>query len=347
MTTIGNNKNMFIQAIKGLCIILVVCIHLPLGQSHNWSSFLWISIRQVINLPVATFFFLSAYYAKSYQQITQEGFLSYYKTRLKRLLYPYLIWGGIYIFIIPYLREHSVPDNWWYLFVTGYGPAYFLLALSQFTLLTPFLQKWKSNRIMTIILTCITPIYISFYYSYNFYTGEEFKPEQVLCFPWFIFYFWGLKMQSPDIQNRIKTIPLSTKIGLFFLILPISLIESFFIFYKTGIFSFAISQITLGSILYSLICCILLITVKPQQERATILSKIGNYSLGILMMHPLFNWIYKFIIIHYVRIIDYNAITGQMIAHAIILFLSVASSYYVSRLLSRKYPQYSLYLGLK
>lgn len=347
MGVTGNKKDIFIQAIKGLCIILVVCIHLPLGQDNNWSAFLWLSIRQVINIPVAIFFFLSAYYTKSYQEISQEGIIHYYKMRLKRLLFPYLIWGIIYIFIIPYVRNHSIPDNWWYLFITGYGPAYFLLALSQFTLLAPFLQKWKSNAKATIILTCVTPIYIIFYYGYNFLIGEEFKPEQVLCFPWFIFYFWGMKMQSVEIRDKIKAIPLSIKIGLLFLILSISIIESFLIFIKTGIFSFSISQITLGSLLYALTCCVLLMSIKPQQEYPTILSRIGDYSLGILMLHPFFNWVYKFIIIHYVKIVDYNSIIGYMCSHLVIVFLSVISSYYVSKFLSEKYPQYSLYLGLK
>lgn len=83
-------KNQYYQQIRGLCIILVVMIHLPLGLDTGVSSFLWTGIRQIINFPVATFVFLSAYFCKYDSRMLVKDF---YNKRLKRLLIPYL-WGG-------------------------------------------------------------------------------------------------------------------------------------------------------------------------------------------------------------------------------------------------------------
>lgn len=50
-------KNVYIQSIKGLCIICVVMIHLPWGGINSeWSAYLWIAVRKVVNFAVATFF---------------------------------------------------------------------------------------------------------------------------------------------------------------------------------------------------------------------------------------------------------------------------------------------------
>lgn len=349
MDAIGKQRDLYFQSLKGLCIILVVFIHLPIGQEYNWSSYLWISTRKIINFPVATFFFLSAYYCKSYIELYNYGILNFYRKRFKRLLIPYCIWGILYIFILPLLREHHIPQNWLFLFLTGYGPSYFLLTLTQFTILTPLLQKYKYHKKYNLIFWCITPLYLTFYYYYNFSTDTEFKPEQFFCFPWFIFYYLGLKIQNTEIRDKIfnKKRPLK----FFFLTiftLIFSLIESFFIFTNSKIYSFAISQITIGSIIYSLSIILLFYQIKFIQEKVDFLSKFGDFSIGILLIHPFYNWVYKFLIIHYCcKIIDYSNIYGQILSHLTILFLSVLSSYVTAKYLYKYLPQYSLYLGLK
>ena len=343
-------KDRYIQAIKGLCIIFVVMIHLPWGgwnENNEWDIYLWISARKIVNFAVATFFVLSAYYTKPYEELNANGLSSYYKKRFKRLLLPYTFWSIIYIFILPMIREGEVDSNWQYLIWSGSGPLYFLLALFQLTLLTPFLQKYKTMPVCNYLFWLVTPLYLIFYYTYNYKTGHEFKPEQFFCFPWFSAYYLGLKLQDTNME-RFKKNPILI-FALVWITLLFSLIESMLIFRGTGILSFAISQITLGSILYSLCINIALFIGKNQFiNDSSFLSRLGDYSMGIFLIHPLFNWIFKFVICHLpISIVNYANPMDYMFSHILILILSVMSSYYSVKYLSRKFSKLNIYLGLK
>lgn len=342
------SKDTYIQAIKGLCIIFVVMIHLPLGNENSeWGVYLWIAARKIVNFAVATFFFLSAYYTKPYKELKKTGLSSYYKKRFTRLIVPYLCWSVIYVFIFPLIREGHIAYNWAYLLWSGSGPLYFLLALSQLTIFSPLIQKYKSHPLCNYLFWIITPSYLLFYYLYNFKTGQEFKPEQFFCFPWFAAYYLGLKLQDMKTE-KIKTRPILI-FALVLGVLLLSLIEGIWIYHSTGILSFAISQITSGSIMYSL-CIILLLYMGKDQfhNDNSFLSKKGDYSMGIFLIHPTFNWIYKFVICHLpISVINYASPWGYMFSHISILALSVISSYYTAKYLSNKFPTLNLYLGLK
>lgn len=341
-------KDTYIQAIKGLCIIFVVMIHLPFGNENSEiGAYLWIAARKTVNFAVATFFFLSAYYTKPYKELKTTGLLSFYRKRFTRLLVPYMCWSVIYVFIVPLIREGHIAYNWVYLLWSGSGPLYFLLALSQLTILSPFIQKYKGHPVCNFLFWIITPTYLLFYYLYNFKTGEEFKPEQFFCFPWFAAYYLGLKLQDIETE-KLKNYPILI-LALVFGALLFSLVEGIWIYHSTRILSFAISQITGGSIMYSL-CIILLLYMGKGQfcSDTSFLSKIGDYSMGIFLIHPTFNWIYKFVICHLpISVINYASPTGYMFSHILILVLSVTSSYYTAKYLSNTFPTLNLYLGLK
>ena len=343
MAAIGKQIDIFPQTLKGLCIIIVVMIHLPWGVSGEETAYLWIGARKIVNFAVATFFFLSGYYNHGVDR-------NYLYHRLKRLLIPYVIWTCVYVFVIPYLTTGAIDREWFFYIFTGKGPLYFLLVLTQFTLLSPLLWLYKKNRALNILFWSITPIYIIFYYWYNFNNGIEFKPEQFFCFPWFACYYLGMKMQNWDSPLREYSI---SPILMFFIclgLLMLSMIEAMFIYAKSGIFSFAISQITIGSILYSLGVIVLFNTFwkDGRNESRNMLTRLGDYSMGIFLMHPTFNWMYKFVFIHipYGESL-YNTTFGFMMIHIMVLVLSVSTCYFVSKELSKKFPYLIKPLGLK
>lgn len=350
MAATGKQLDIFPQSLKGLCIVCVVLIHLPWGQADNWSGWLWISVRQIINFAVATFFFLSAYYTKPFEELYTAGISEYYKKRFRRIMLPYIFWASIYIIIIPLLTSGQISDYWWYYYLTGKGPTYFLLALAQFTLINPLLQKYKNHKIWNRVFILVTPLYLLFYYCYNIKTGHEFRPEQFFCFPWFICYYLGLKMQDKDLKNRIKSYSFLSIFGFYIGALLLSNIEAFYIYYFTGIYSFAISQITIGSIIYSLVVIVLFNNQwqNDTNRKSILLPSLGDYSMGIFLMHPTFNWIYKFIALHTPGgIVAYSSSIGFTTIHIVVLILSLATSYFVSKFLSTKFPHLTIPLGLK
>lgn len=343
-------KNQFVQSLKGLCIIFVVMIHLPWGTADNWSVWIWIGVRQIINFAVATFFFLSAYYSKKFNDDDEFSVSHYYGKRMTRLLVPYVIWTSVYVFVIPILTTGQIDSQWLFHMLTGKGPTYFLLALAQFTLLLPLLQRYKSHRWLNVLFWLITPAYLTFYYSYNLTTGEEFRPEQFFCFPWFACYYMGLKMQNQKFSKRICNISVVTVLFVTIIILAVSIVEAAFIYHYTNIMSFAISQITFGSVAYSLIVIILFTILwhGDSQNNKNWLSSIGDYSMGIFLMHPFFNWFFKYIAIHIPGgVVWYSTSYGMISVHIAILVLSVSASYFVSQKISKTFPQLVNILGLK
>lgn len=252
--------------------------------------------------------------------------------------------------VIPIVTTGHIADKWVYYYLTGKGPTYFLLALTQFTLLNPILQKHKNNKVWNFIFLLVTPLYLAFYYSFNFKTGHEFQPEQFFCFPWFTCYYLGLKLQDISLLNKIKGISNISAFALCIGLLLLSNLEAFFIFANTGIYSFAISQITFGSVVYSIGIIVFFVTLWRDESvsKRTVLSSVGDYSMGIFLVHPTFNWIFKYMALHIPGGTEvYSSKIGFAMIHLAILVLSVSASYYTSKSLSNKFPRLILPLGLK
>lgn len=336
-----------------MCVVL---IHLPLGKDGVWTEWIWIASRKIVNFAVATFFFLSAYYTKPFQNILKEGLSKFYKKRIKRLFIPYILWSCFYIFVLSTIQRGTIPNDWLLLLCTGIGPTYFLLALLQLTLLYPLFHKYKNNKVIDYIFWTITPLYIVFYYTWNFQHGKEFMLGQFFCFPWFAAYYLGLKLQNHNALYSKQLPPptinpkrLFTAVFLVIATLIFSIIEGMSIFHISNIFSFSISQITLGSIVYSLSFIYLIWIIAPHvYNRENILSKIGDYSMGIFLVHPLFNALLIFTVYHlsYTSIF-YSTWYGYMISNIFIWVTSIYLSYQFSKQICKYSIKLSLLLGLR
>ncbi len=87
-------KSQYWQVIRGICILAVIMIHCPTGQEYNavdYSS--WMALRQIINFPVALFFFMSGFFVKP-KEIEKNG-KTFLKTR-----------GGAFADSLSYLDLH-------------------------------------------------------------------------------------------------------------------------------------------------------------------------------------------------------------------------------------------------
>ena len=56
-------KSRYWQAVRGMCILAVIMIHCPMGQSCV-DQMTWLAVRQLINFPVAVFIFMAGYFVK-------------------------------------------------------------------------------------------------------------------------------------------------------------------------------------------------------------------------------------------------------------------------------------------
>lgn len=56
-------KSRYWQVVRGICILAVIMIHCPMGQS-GVDQTVWLALRQFINFPVAIFIFMAGYFVK-------------------------------------------------------------------------------------------------------------------------------------------------------------------------------------------------------------------------------------------------------------------------------------------
>lgn len=93
MLNIKNESKWYWNAVRGLCIILVIFIHvtIPLyaDGTVRWE---WYFLRRITAFPVAVFFFMAGYFAH-FDKINNKQYLW---SKIKRVLIPYLIFSTIY-----------------------------------------------------------------------------------------------------------------------------------------------------------------------------------------------------------------------------------------------------------
>ena len=59
-------KSEYWQAVRGICILVVIMIHCPTGQQFSVNdTYAWLVLRQIINFPVALFIFMAGYFTNT------------------------------------------------------------------------------------------------------------------------------------------------------------------------------------------------------------------------------------------------------------------------------------------
>lgn len=286
-------KNKFWIKVRGGAILAVVLIHCKNGIEYPRESFsyqYWVSLRQVINFPVAIFIFLSGYFTNIIK--VKKSYKSYIFERIKRLYIPFLIWSCFYFLIrTPFMNKGEilnlkVPIK--ILLGLYSGPLYYILVLLQLVILLPFIIKIIEKRnILSKSLYLITPFYLCLLYWYTIKFGKN--PGVGLfyatLFPaWFVFYYLGvwLKIRGNKIIFNKKN-----SIIIIFLALLLSMVESNILVKMNS--TMYISQIKLSSFLYSISLISLFLNFQDTySKRFKILEYLGENSYGIYFVHVFF-----------------------------------------------------------
>ena len=334
-TTLPPRDN-YMQAVRGLCIIAVVMIHIPPVSGVNIS-------QQVINFAVAVFFFISGYFVKT------ETFSL--KKRTLRTWLPYCLWTIfallVYGISLRFLGGRKIDfDTYEIIKIIFFGGAapqlYFLSVLLQLTLLTPFLIKLiqQDNRVVDFVCWAVTPVYVAIMYLYDYITGSRF-PLYCALFPaWFGFYYAGMVVRERNITLRVGNV---TLVALLLLTLYLSLAESQLL--EARLPWMAVSQIKFSSMLYAAAVIALVLRNRDPQQPAGLLSRIGDYSFGIYLIH-----IYVLVLINKSvdSVFDNTILYPFLHSQSVRIVLVVAISYAIVSLLVKVVGEKAAkYLGLK
>ena len=272
-------KSRYWQMIRGICILAVIMIHCPTGESREAQT-IWLVLRQLINFPVAVFIFMAGYFVKPEKVTMRWGYL---KNRGGRLIVPFLLWSTLYtIKNVIFGGTYSWKEVL-FAFVTGQSaaPLYYILVMLQLMLLTPSLVRIENKQ----WLYAVTPIYLCGLYGWNFCFGST-PPLYGTIFPaWLIFYLLGMDAKKGKLESW------STKVSIAWVAvgLLLALVESFALLKAGCSRAFACSQIKFSSFIYA--GAIVLLLVKNQQLEGRLsnfesaLGKVGDDSYGIFYSH--------------------------------------------------------------
>lgn len=344
-------KDNFFQELKGLCIIAVILIHLPIGNEADGTFNYWLSLRSIINFPVAMFIFLSGYFDKRVQQsrLVNNTVGNQIISRLKRLVPPYLVWSTVYLAFSYCLGQELSVTNVITSYITGnaYGHLYYLIVLIQLTLLSPIIFKMikTNNKLWLYFSVSITFLWILFIYIYSFYYKKTLPLYATLFPAWLFFYYFGMyKRFESENQDKIKkNRSIINLLMLLFFAIILSLFESNILYNYTKMAGFASSQIKFSSFIFVYVLIEFMIKIKKQNLAKTSLSKIGDYSFGIYLIHYIFV-IPTSSLIKHLNIPEYLFIIEQASILAIVLGICYLLIYIANKFLNCKIIYY---LGLK
>lgn len=276
----NTKKDSYWQQIRGWCIIAVIFIHCKAGTDFPLSSFNGLSyfiLRNLSNFPVSLFFFISGYFMKPVTDMVE-----FYKRRLPKLVFPYLFYSCVY-FAISLLSGSSISVKQIIgviFFGTASTPLYYIVVLTYFTLLAPFLQKAIYNKFKSTLIILSTPFflcsaYVLLMFGTDIWSYLKYSPV------WLSFYYLGMVIREK------KPVFSKTKLWILLIIaFGTELIETVLLM-KIDDFN-AYTQIRLFGMFYAAAIVLLVYEYSKNTDRNRkfkILTSIGNDSYAIYYIH--------------------------------------------------------------
>lgn len=153
----GKQRIEFIDLAKGICIILVVILHVASGNE--------IPLLRALRMPL--YFILSGLFFKTY-----DGFSNFTLKKLNRLLIPLLFFIFIGITFATIFNSHSVIDNLKYCFINPLifnFPLWFLICLFEVNIIYYIIQSISANiylKTLLVLATGLTGMILDYYGLY-------------------------------------------------------------------------------------------------------------------------------------------------------------------------------------
>lgn len=338
-----NNREVGLDALRGIAIIGVVAIH-SVSSGYSWRTAtegswnFWFSlyIRQALNFSVPAFIFLSGYFSG---KKTLSGQMQSSSNKLSRVLIPYIFWSLAIILSSSVGRAEFSFQTLIFKLCTGGAstPYYFVLLIAQFYVLTRLLLLLNKHNYGFIVAVTIntTALLCLYIYRIAFSIDPPLYAYALPAFSWIMFYQYGLLVgTNPGLRATI-----ATRVNYFAFLAVLSIFASFLeAFTAITIYdnlSWAASTVKFSSFAYSffVINLCLWLTTKTINWHKLILT-LGDYSFGIYLIHVLFLKNIK----HMMNKINFlNSIqpVAQLISISLTLAACIVSVYIARRVLSK------------
>lgn len=278
------------DVVKGIAIIAVIIIHSCTTAglfTYSDGALKIITLRAVVNFAVPVFFALSGFLngrSKSPKD------LAWVYRRLAAIIPTYLIWTTI--FIVLFNRSHITQPTSLikdFMFGSGIGIGYFVIVLTQFTIMTPVLARIRSIRAHIVTIFVLTAMGLSFTYFIQFHHVQPLSrfPFNAILFPvWYPFYHLGFiagqRGWFTEAGSRASIIATAFAVVL---LLVASIFEGLAL--RGVSLLFATSQLRATSFIYSsaVFLLILLLHSRAENIRASGLAWLGRNSYAVYLTH--------------------------------------------------------------
>lgn len=214
---------------------------------------------------------------------TTDNKYAFYKKRLPKLVSPYLFYTFAYLGM-SILGGGSISMRriiYVLLLGTASTPLYYIVVLTYFTLLAPFLLKAVKRKKLSIIIIASTPVFLIFAYVIRF-TGTDVWNYLKYTPVWLSFYYLGMVIKEHK--------PTFKKTTLMILLLVSFITELASTALLSNIENFnEYTQLRFAGAFYSLILILLVYEYsKKKDDNCKLFTMIGDDSYAIYYMHCAF-----------------------------------------------------------
>ncbi len=325
----------FIDLAKGICILLVVLIHV-FGETSGEV------IQMMILFRMPLYFILSGLFFKTY-----EGVFCFFKKKVNKLIIPFFC---SYLFVLPtnYILNRFIEKENDFLFFVEFGRlnlefngvSWFLICLFIVNLYFYIMFILCRHNIKWISLcTCICGIVGYSLNTYGFYL-PMWMDTSLTVMPFFLFGY-AMRKYSNILYGKFSSKSILCFIGS----LSILLVVHYYIKYtQNGIVGFDDNNFDIGILpLYigglSGTCCVLM--VAKYFTRLPVFSYIGRYSIVVLLTHMIYLFVFRNILYHWG--IDQSSYFLNSLVFIIIVILSLPTIKFCVRFLPYCFAQKDLW----
>ena len=254
-------RDTYVDIAKGICILLVICIH---------SEVFGVIGMPLMFIAVPMFFFMSGFYDRP--NLPLQSFVS---KNVRALILPAIIWciiSGIYLFLLKYIKGEMEPFSMdIYNPCMTNGPTWFIVALFYTKSFVYLLEKVKLPEYVSLVISlCLG-------YVGSTYEMPLLIDEGLAAFP--LYYIGKMLYHKMNLFSKNLYV---VGLGVISMILFIM-----------GYISYGIVPLRNGCYMPYYLVAIIAITmvfspvlyVSRIIEDASLLQKIGQRSLGIMLIH--------------------------------------------------------------
>ena len=338
-----------VDYLRMISILAVVMIHTTtktIQMSNNNLNSVPISLflNQASRFAVPLFFMISGFVLEmNYPYHT--GYFGYLKKRLSKILIPYILWSGVYFFVV--FHKTSIMSFLITALPTGGSSyqLYFIPSLLIFYLLFPYLHfkyKFLSQPSSIILMAVVQVIFLIF--DYYFRVFPLIHPFNIVFFNFFVFF---LGIFASHHKDRILVLIRKYRKILFLsaLLLTVVLYFEARIFYlATQDYRMFYSQWRPSVMVYTIIVAALLYYIFTVSTKFNLFAKqLSKHSFLVFFIHVMvieYTWNYWA-----ANVLSQTQNYFQQLWFDPLYFTMVVSISFLFAFVIRKIPKVSLILG--